>query len=265
MEIPSGYGEDRIVLMVKDPWWLFAYWEIQPATERAARSRLLPQEVAGLQTMLRVYDVTDVDFPGQPAHHSQDVPLSGLATNWYLHTDAPDRAFIVEIGLLTSTGRFLLLARSNCVRTPRFGPSDVIDEEWAVTDEQYWTLARSLGDIGMGASAGFSSEGWLRLLAKAPSSAHWASGSLFIQGRPPMMQGFWCRVDTDLIVYGSTDPKASVLIQGQPVAVRRDGTFSLRMALPGGTPSLTVDVTAPDGRRVSTVRPVMALGRTRGR
>ena len=26
--IPTGYGDDRIVLLVKDPWWLHAYWEI---------------------------------------------------------------------------------------------------------------------------------------------------------------------------------------------------------------------------------------------
>ena len=69
--IPTSYGEDRIVLMVKDPWWLFAYWEIQPGTERTVRSQLLPHEVSGLQTILRIYDVTDVAFPSQPAHRSR--------------------------------------------------------------------------------------------------------------------------------------------------------------------------------------------------
>lgn len=261
MAIPVGYGEDRLVLMVKDPWWLFAYWEIRPETERAARHQLLPHEVAGLTTVLRVYDVTGVDFPRQPAHRHTDIGLSGLATNWYVHTDAPDRDFLVEIGLLTRTGRFLLLARSNRVRTPRFGPSETIDEAWAVTDEQYWKLARSIVDIGMGASAGFSGEGWLRWLAKAPSSAHWASGSLFIQGRPPVMQGVWCRVATELILYGSTDPNARVAVQGRPVTVRKDGTFSLRFALPEGTQALTIDVTAPDGRQINAVHPIITLAR----
>src|SRR5262245_7637863 len=26
--LPSGYGKDRIVVMVRDPYWLHAYWEI---------------------------------------------------------------------------------------------------------------------------------------------------------------------------------------------------------------------------------------------
>ncbi|MCM8781974.1 MAG: DUF4912 domain-containing protein, partial [Candidatus Omnitrophica bacterium] len=25
---PAGYGDNRIVIMVRDPWWVFAYWEI---------------------------------------------------------------------------------------------------------------------------------------------------------------------------------------------------------------------------------------------
>ena len=57
--IPTGYGDTRVILMVKDPWWLYAYWEVQPQTERAIRGQLLPEEVPGLQSILRVYDVTD--------------------------------------------------------------------------------------------------------------------------------------------------------------------------------------------------------------
>ena len=25
---PSGYGDNKIVLLARDPWWIFAYWEI---------------------------------------------------------------------------------------------------------------------------------------------------------------------------------------------------------------------------------------------
>src|SRR5438552_19144524 len=27
-DLPSGYGKDRIVVMVRDPYWLHAYWEL---------------------------------------------------------------------------------------------------------------------------------------------------------------------------------------------------------------------------------------------
>lgn len=241
--------------MVKDPWWLFAYWEIQPGTERAARAELLPHEVSGLASILRVYDVTGIDFPATPAHRSFDIRLSGLATNWYIPTDAPNRSFVVDIGLLANTGRFLLLARSNQVATPRFGPSEVLDEAWMTTDETYWRLFGASANIGIGASP----TEWLRALQQPFFSGAWPSLHLAGHSRPSLVRGFWCRVNTDLVIHGATEPKASVTIQGQPVAVRPDGTFSLRVAMPEGTQAITIEVTSPDGRRTKTVSPIVTL------
>lgn len=253
--IPTGYGEDRIVLMVKDPWWLFAYWEIQPATERSARSQLLPHEVAGLQSILRIYDVTGIEFPSQPAHRSFDISLSGLATNWYVPVNAPNRSFIVELGLLTHTGRFLLLARSNRVTTPRFGPSEVIDEAWMTTDETYWKLLSRWAGLGPGSSP----LEWSRAMAHAVSSDQRASANVAGRARPSVLRGFWCRINADLVIHGATEPKASVMIQGHPVSVRKDGTFSLRLALPEGAQTITIEVTSADGRQMRTVTPVVTL------
>ena len=255
-----GYGEDRIVLMVKDPWWLYAYWEIQPQTERAARAQLLPHEVAGLQSILRVHDVTDVDVPAQPAARSVDISLSGLAMNWYVHTNAPGRSFIVDIGLLAHTGRFVLLARSNRVTTPRYGPSDVIDEAWMTTDEAYWRLVGASVGIGMGASPGGMAHVVLRSLSQQLSSGAWSSqafaGVLKSRGG---LRGFWYRVNAELIIHGATDHKATVSLQGQPIPVRADGTFSVRTALPEGTKTVTMVFTAPDGQQTRTVIPTVSL------
>ena len=74
-----------------------------------------------------------------------------------------------------------------------------------------------------------------------------------------MIRGFWCRINTDLIIHGATEPKASVTIQGQPVAVRKDGTFSLRLALPEGAQTMKIEVTSADGRERRTVTPIVTL------
>ena len=253
--IPTGYGDDRLVLMVKDPWWLYAYWEIQPQTERIARSQLLPQEVVGLQSILRVYDVSEIEFPSQSAHRAFDIGLSGLATNWYIHTNAPDRSFVVEIGLLTSSGRFLLLARSNRVRAPRFGPSEVIDEAWMTTDETYWKLFGASSGIGIGSSP----SGWANLLPQQLFSGGWSSAALVGPAKSSIVRGFWCRVNTDLVIHGATESRAAVVVQGQPAVVRKDGTFSLRLTLPEGTQTITIDVTSADGTHTRTVTPIVTL------
>ena len=241
--------------MVKDPWWLYAYWEIQPSTERAIRSELSPHEVVGLRSILRVYDVTGIDDPVHAADQSVDIELSGLATNWYIRTDAPNHSFVVDIGLSTTTGKFLLLARSNRVTTPRVGPSEVIDEAWLTTDEAYWKLFGASTGLGLGASP----MGWARLMPQQLFSGGWSSASLFGIGRPSRVRGFWFRVETDLVIHGSTEPRATVRIQGQPVAVRKDGTFSLRLALPEGTQTITIEVTSPNGQQKKTVTPIMTF------
>ena len=37
-ELPAHYGEDRITVMARDPWWLFAYWEIRPGPRKGAET-----------------------------------------------------------------------------------------------------------------------------------------------------------------------------------------------------------------------------------
>jgi len=249
-EIPNGYGDDRLVLLVKDPWWLFAYWEVQPQTERAARSQLRPEEIPGLQTILRVSDITEVTFPEQPAHRAFDIPLSGLTTNWYIHVNAPNRAFVVELGLLARSGRFIALLRSNVVRTPRAEPSDVIDEAWMITEEESWKLMGP--SLGMGSSPGSMGHLMARQLL-----SHLVSSSGLTSAIHPSLRGFWVRVSAELVIYGATEPKAAVLVQGEAVTVRKDGTFALRMALPEGTQAVTVDVTSADGRKTTSVTPVV--------
>ncbi len=128
-ELTDSYGENRIVLMVKDPLWLFTYWEIQK--DAVAGSLNVPGMLAhGARVVLRVYDVTDIVFNGNNAHKHFDLEVFIGAKCWYVHTSEPDRAFCVDVGLLTPDGTFHTLARSNVVRTPRLGLSHVVDEEW---------------------------------------------------------------------------------------------------------------------------------------
>src|SRR5271166_6164128 len=58
--LPAGYGKDRIVVMVRDPYWLHAYWELtRNAIARAETS--LGQEWHGAKPILRLLDVSAHD------------------------------------------------------------------------------------------------------------------------------------------------------------------------------------------------------------
>src|SRR5579884_2844657 len=55
-DLPAGYGKDRIVVMVRDPYWLHCYWELtRQAVQRAEAA--LGQEWHTAKPILRLLHV----------------------------------------------------------------------------------------------------------------------------------------------------------------------------------------------------------------
>ena len=123
-DLPFSYGETKLVLMVRDPYWAYSYWDFSGETWNWAQAKL--QEDSTLKPMIRVYDLT--------RRHSFDLLVSLEVKNWYLHLGIPDHRYVAELGLGDGKSRFLLIARSDEVQTPRDSPSEVIDPEWPCKD-----------------------------------------------------------------------------------------------------------------------------------
>lgn len=128
-DLPAAYGVDRLVLLPRDPWWVFVFWEIAPATRDAACTAL-GAEAAGARPMLRLYDVTFVDPRGSNASLSFDVEVPTGVESWYVNVGRPAASYCAEVGLRTAAGRFLPLVRSNVVATPRATPSPDREVRW---------------------------------------------------------------------------------------------------------------------------------------
>ena len=60
-------------------------------------------------------------------------------------------------------------------------------------------------------------------------------------------KGFWFNVNAELIIYGATEPDATVTMGGRKIQLRADGTFSYRFKLPDGNYSLPAVATPADG------------------
>jgi hypothetical protein len=132
-DLPTGYGKDRVVVMVRDPFWLHCYWEItRQAMQRAEAA--LGQEWHTAKPILRLLDVCGRETTSNSETIVRDIDIHGGCNNWYIDVANPPRSYRVDIGYLSHTGRFYVLARSNVVNTPRAGVSDVIDENWADID-----------------------------------------------------------------------------------------------------------------------------------
>ena len=59
-------------------------------------------------------------------------------------------------------------------------------------------------------------------------------------------KGFWFNVNAELIVYGATEPDATVSIGGRKIKLRPDGSFSYRFALPDGNYEMPVVAISAD-------------------
>jgi hypothetical protein len=257
-DLPAGYGKDRIVAMVRDPYWLHCYWEItRHAIQRAEAA--LGQEWHTAKPILRLLDVSSQDTTSTSESIVRDIDIHGGCNNWYIDVANPPRSFRVDIGYLARSGRFYVLARSNVVTTPRAGVSDTIDENWADIDpkkaDRIYAMSGGFDPSASSLELKQLFEERLRRPLGSPAITSFGSGALF-GGRG---RKFWFQLDAELIVYGATEPNARVTLQGEPVKLRPDGTFTMRFSLPDSRQIIPAVATSPDGIEERTI--VLAVER----
>ena len=251
-ELPTQYGRDMLTVLVRDPRWIFCYWEIIGGTVENFKKQL-GDEFEKAKFVLRAYDVSGVNFTGSNANRFFDVSVNRYANNWYIETGAPGSSWCVDLGLLLPDGRFITILRSNIVHTPPEGASEITDEEWMIPD---WMFARLYGmGFGLGRSSPVGKAWQERVLSSGLPSSGMVSGSPVKQAYKA--RKFWMMVDCELIVYGATEPDARVTVHGKPVKLRPDGSFTFRYALPDGTQIIPVKAVSSDGVEERTITPVV--------
>ncbi|TAG90925.1 MAG: DUF4912 domain-containing protein [Oscillatoriales cyanobacterium] len=66
---------------------------------------------------------------------------------------------------------------------------------------------------------------------------------------PMRPRQFWLVADAELIVYGATEPDATVYIGGQPIKLNADGTFRFQMSFQNGLIDYPIFAVAADGEQ----------------
>lgn len=239
-EIPHRYNDNKLVLLARDPYWCYAYWDISPdfMEEKAKEA----QTGGRYDLILRVYDVTDIVFDGKNSHKFIDINVSGDSNNWYINVWASDRSYLVDLGFKTEDGKFILIARSNVVSTPRDRVSDKTDEEWMVVDEDFDELLKLSGAGKFGSSDRFKMRIEQELLSGSGAVSSFSSPVY-----KPEYKGFFLVADTELILYGATEKDARLTIKGEEIKLKEDGSFSLRFHLPDGEMVFPIEATSSDG------------------
>src|SRR5262245_35342435 len=122
-------AKDRLIVMVRGPFWLHAYWELTPAGIVRAQAAL-GEQWHSAKPILRLIQVSSSNTSTAAEQVVRDIAIHGGVKNWYVDVNHPPQTYRMEIGYLAAGGRFFLLARSNTVSTPASTSSEKLDNHW---------------------------------------------------------------------------------------------------------------------------------------
>lgn len=246
--------KDRIILVVRDPYWIQAYWEITRSSVSRARAAFAGNWHAA-QPVLRLLKISNDGNTNAVEQIVEEIPIHGGVSNWFINVKTDAKNYRVVIGYLCKeSGRFHLISKSNEVAMPK--ASEASDCTWNdITNDAQRYYSLSGGNDSNLASAD------LRAVfeEKSRQPMHIPAFQRLGSAIYPTSRRFEFQVDAHMIVHGSTDPLASVSVGGEPVHVEQDGTFVLKMDLPDRRQVLPVIASSRDGTEQRTT--VLAIER----
>lgn len=255
---PGKQEKDRLVVMVRDPYWLHAYWELSRKSIGRAKVALGPYW-HGARPVLRLCEVLRDGTTTATRRSLRDVEIHGGVNNWYIDVQDPPKTYQLDIGYLTSDGRFFCVARSNVVSTPAAAADDTFDKNWSDVAKDFDRIFALSGGYSEPEANGDLKEVLeerLRRPVGEPATATFAPPRTGVSGEA---SPFEFQVDTELIVHGVTQPDAHVTLRGEPVKIRSDGTFAVRFNLPDRRHVLPMVASSRDGALQRTI--VLAVDR----
>lgn len=254
----DGHGKDRLVLMVRGPFWLHAYWELTRQSVERARAAL-GQYWHAAHPILRLFEVDRDGTTSASRRVVRDIEIHGGVNDWYIDVHEPPKSFQMDIGYLTPDGKFVAMCRSNVVSTPPLGSVNATDGNWA-------EVARDCDRI-YALSGGYAPEGdpgelkdlfeerLRRPMGPSVASRFGLGPGHFGQSN----HDFPFEIDAEMVVFGAAEPGSRVTIKGEPVRLQPDGTFMVRFDLPDRRQVLPIVASSGDGVEQRTI--VLAVER----
>lgn len=265
--LPTDYGDTKITILPRDPICIFAYWSISKQYLDKLKKEYGEFLFVDSKLVVRIYDTTDINFDGNNANRYFDVFVTPSSNSWYINVGEFNRSWCADLGYLAKDGKFIPVARSNKVSMPRYGVSNITDEQWALLQIEFEKLLNFSGvdKIGMSSFdiAKLMRERWEEIVSISLPSSHSNISSSSSMSRPTFIQQkkqvhekdkrFWLRADTEIIINGATDPDANLTLKGHPIKLSADGSFSVRFYLPNGEDKYTIEAVSGDGTMKKTI------------
>jgi hypothetical protein len=269
-QLPEAYGTGRFALTARDPHWLYAHWDIGREEQRQYNASSIHRHL-----VVRIH-------PENSAPH--EVHVNPESQHWFIHVERAGTKYTGELGYYKDTQEWVPIADESTAITP---PDTVSEDksiafatihpdapipcapaestadnrleasEWAL--EQIPALAETFPlaeptpiESASGALAPLLTSEESLIPGSAPPALDLLAfreevGGISSPSGGLRQHGFWFNVNAELVIYGGTEPGASVTFDGVPIELRPDGTFSCRFALPDGNYELALAAMSEQG------------------
>ncbi len=234
--LPDSYNDQTsVTVMVRDPFKLYAYWEIELGSYEDSFENL-GGSASDVRAILRIFDVTGTPGAG---HHERsfDLDIDITTGDAYVDVDRAGAEYVVALALINSSGAIRILAVSNRVETPRSEPSAISPAGFqgeGVDEETFWRLYRlssmykdSIRSLGMGSSE-------LSGVDESASSYDIASFGGYSSETLASNMSELSQFDCELPIQGHVTPGADLTLNGIEVKADPDGEFVIRLMLRDG-------------------------------
>ncbi len=243
---------DRVVLMVRDPYWLHVCWEISRRNIQRAKAAMAENWHTAKPT-LRLFAISGKTATNISERLVEDITIHGGVRNWYVPVENPPGAFRVEIGYLADGGKFFSLARSNQVTTPEPDCGDSGDANWSdvvANCERVYALSGGHTSDGSSNEVRELFEQRLKRPMGTPTESRYGVGADRF-GKKEHRFNF--DIETEMIIYGAAGPGAHVTLVGEPISLEPDGSFALRLKMGNRRQVLPIIAQSSDGIEQRTI------------
>jgi hypothetical protein len=254
----DGLKRDRVVLLVRDAYWLQAWWELTRQSMDRAKAAMAEQWHTA-KPMIRLVRVEAGGTTSSAEQVIRDIPIHGGVKTWYIDVKESPKSYRVDIGFLAPSGKFFSLARSNSVTTPRPSKASMVEEDWSdIADncEQIYALSGGYTEESNPGEIQELLEDRLGRPVGLPAGSRYGVGAEKMLNR---QRDFEFVVDAEIIIFGTAKANSHVTLAGTPVKLSPDGSFSARLSMPDRRQVLPIVAASSDGVEKHTV--VLAIER----
>jgi uncharacterized protein len=219
---------------VCDANWIRLQWDLTRDSIRRAEIRL-GTDWHTVVPILRLFEVAADDVNSVSELRVKDVVIEAGVNTWYVHVPPESRSYRLHIGYRTHVGVFFALAKSNVCAMPVLNAN--------IAGQQNGSHAANGHSGEKSDSNGAKADGRLGRPLGFSSLSHFGPAATEERERGE----FSFKLDTELIVHGSTRPGSMLAVQGEPVDLRDDGSFTIRVNQPEGRQVVAFTAMSPRG------------------